>query len=175
MSEKLPINNSKILENFVEVVREYVALVDNLESMSASKFLSRCSVLLPQIFSLGQDLPWGDTGENEEIDKPGRSHEEFLTLMTRIDELIGEKTRYNLVYQPTEDDEVVTSTLGDDLADIYFDLSEPLKLYDSNISANQQEAIWCWKFSLVSHIGFHIAHAIGPIYWLVLEQEDSDE
>lgn len=57
-------------------------------------------------------------------------------------------------------DEACTTTLTDDLSDILTDLSLGAGAYEAGLVC---EALFQWKFSLVSHYGHHIRNAINAM------------
>src|SRR5262249_15809828 len=154
---------------FVELVRQYIALIDGLERRTAREFLQECAVLLPHIYSLSHHLPDIEVSETD-------SAEEQLTSpkspMGKILELLGKYDRYSEVFDPVFETEAITSTLSDDLSDIYIDLKGPLILYESEIDANQKEAIWQWKFNMQIHWGHHLVDALRPIHTLIYDHLD---
>ena len=113
---------------FVELVREYLALIDGLPGLTARDFLLRCAILLPQIYSLSQQLPEVDLPDDDPLEGKENTIE---PPMGKIMSALGKYDVYSEVFDPVYDKEAITSTISDDLSDIYTDLKRPLFKYDS--------------------------------------------
>ena len=157
---------NKILEQFISLTREYISIIENVSSeINPHDFLSKCRMLLLQIYALGIQLP--DTEpENTEISKTGYS----LPVLS-IGKLLGKYDMYNKVSDPIFDENIVTASISDDLVDIYRDLKDPLSDYDNNQRGN---AIWSWKFNIQGHCGEHIVDSLRTIHRLVNNHMSTD-
>jgi hypothetical protein len=140
-------------------VREYISLIDSASIQSHPHlFLSKCRLLLLQIYTLGIQLPDVEPQDNEvsKIDYP--------SPMSSIGILLGKYDMYNEVFDPIKDGEIVAASLSDDLAGIYRDLKDPLLDYDSD---KREDAIWSWKFNIQGHCGDHLVDSLRAIHRLV--------
>lgn len=160
-----------MVEQFVKVVRKYLALVDGLPTPTTRDFLYQCALLLPQIYHLGQQLP---DVELPEKDPPEEETEGVQQPMGRIMKVVGKYDLYAEVFDPVFDTEAIKATLSDDLSDIYIDLKRPLIKYESGDEAHQRLAIWEWKFNLQGHCGDHLVDALRPIHRLVYDHLDPE-
>ncbi len=164
-----------MIEPFVALVRKYLALVDGLPGPTARDFLLECAILLPQIYSLGQQLPDVELPDKDPVEKKtGR----LDCRMGEIMKLLGKYGPYSEVFDPVCDTEAITTTLYNDLSEIYGDLKGSLIKYESGKEPNQRVAIWEWKFNLQEHCGAHLVDALRPIHRLIydyMDPEDQDE
>ncbi len=173
-------------EKFIEVIKEYIDLIDNYENKKVASFLFQCSVLLPQMQYLGQLLPFPD-GWDEEDDEDDddyheeteeekkvyderlqRHHERWSKLHQNLTKYLGKHNSYNVVFNPYTEKESMYQTLADDFADIYLEVYEPLEYYDKD----RNKSLWNWKFGAYSHCGNHIVSALRPIHQFI---EDNHE
>ena len=162
-----------MIDYFVDLTRKDLALIDGLPGMEAKEFLHNCAILLPQIYSLAQQLPEGELPE----DSPSEINFEELqstrdgieSPMGRIMDVLKGHDLYYEVFDPVNDRDALSSTLSDDLSDIYTDLRRPLIKYDSSDEANQRSAIWDWKFTFQIHWGRRLVDAMRPIHKLMCE------
>jgi hypothetical protein len=153
------------IENFLSLVREYVLLVDNADSISAYQLLSKCAMLLPKIYSLGLGLP--DTEpKNDEIVTYERN-----SPIGVLGSKFGKYDIYWEVLDPVFKEEVGAGTLSEDLAEIYMELKGPLIAYEKG---QEFDAIWQWKFNIKSHCGDHLVDALRTIHRLVNDHMDPD-
>lgn len=149
------------VERFVELVRHFLASTEQFEEQSEYTYLKYCAMTLPLIYAYGLQLPDVNilTTEEQSINLP----------TTRINIKLPLKNRrfYHLIYDPIADTESVMGDIADDLADIYWDLYQPLIKYDSLLPETQVSAIWEWKFNIAGHCGDHIVNVLRPLHALI--------
>jgi len=135
-----------MIDDFVQLIRRYLALTDGLPAPNAKDFLSHCAIVLPQIYSLAHQLPGVELPEDEpvEIDlekiKPELGGIE--SPMGRIMKVLGECDPYYEVFDPVKEKDAISPRLSDELSDVYLDLKRPLLKYDSGDETNRRLAIW---------------------------------
>lgn len=146
------------LEAFVNLVRDYKGVIDDVERLTAHAFLKRCAILLPRLYSMGIELP--DVAPNTQ----SADEQTIPSPLARLGALLGRYDSYLEVFDPYEEGEPVRGLISDDLADIYLDLVEPLTAFDSG---RVHDAIWSWRFSLRGHGGDHIVDAMRAVHRLI--------
>lgn len=156
-----------VCESFIITIKEYVDLVEKSPQFSVQDFLIKCAKLLPQIYSLGQELP--------EVELPDEESdeiviEEVVSPRERLGKLLGKYDYYTEVFDPVFDQDTVKASLSDDLADIYLDLKRPLIKYEIRNDDFKNIAIWEWKFNIQGHCGDHLVDALRPIHRLAFKQ-----
>jgi hypothetical protein len=142
------------MEHFVELVRQYVELIDSRRHISADVLLRQAGKLLPQIYASGLDLP--DCAPTSREAPP---HVE--SPMTELAAIPGTRDVYAEVFHPIKDVEAIRTTLSVDLADIFIDLKGPLVDFDAG---RVDDAIWSWRFTLAGHCGDHIVDSMRAIH-----------
>ena len=147
--------------DFISSVRKYCELIENHNYFSAEILLKECSVLLPMIYALSQDLQC-----NEDLLDTDIKDEKVDSPYTGLAVLFAEHLDYNLVFNPLEDNNVVRGNLADDLSDIYLDLKRPLLTFSRGGEKNQENPYWQWKFNISSHSGNHILNSLKTIHWI---------
>jgi hypothetical protein len=160
-----------MVERFVELVREYLALVDGLSGLSARDFLLRCAILLPQLYSLSHQLPDIVLPEGDPLEGKEDARN---PPMANIMNLLGKYDLYSEVFDPVSEEGAIKATLSDDLSDIYMDLKRGLSRYDDKEQPNQPIAVWEWKFNMKIHWGHHLVGALRPIHSLVYDHLDPE-
>ena len=156
----------KNLEQFISLVREYISTLEGISNKTVPhSFLSKCRLLLLQIYTLGVQLP---DVEPEEIEF---SKNDYPSPISSIEILLGKYDMYNEVFDPIYDNEIVGASLSDDLADIYQDLKDPLIDFDNN---KKNDAIWSWKFNIQGHCGDHLVDSLRAIHRLVNDHMPED-
>ena len=162
--------HSKVVDDFVHLVRQYLTLIDVLPGPNAKDFLSNCAIVLPQIYSLAHQLPDVELPD----DDPLEGSIGIESPIGRIIRALGKYDLYYEVFDPVTEKDAIPHSLSNDLADIYLDLMRPLLKHDSGDEANQRLAIWEWKFHLQIHWGHHLVDALRPIHRLIYEHLGSD-
>jgi hypothetical protein len=123
-------------EGLVRVVRLYAAALD-----------------LPWLWSTGHEGP--EPSERLPQSEWKRAYDGTRRLPVDL---------YIDVYNPTSEpsEEPVTGSVSDDLADIYRDVADGLRIYERG---DHTEAAWQWSFGLHSHWGAHATSAIRVLHW----------
>lgn len=149
----------KKTERFVSLVREYVTLIEGTDAIRPHELLSKCSVLLTELYLLGSQLPEVDP-QNEEVS----SKQSPRVYLVRLIKFLGKYDVYHMVFDPIFDKEAAWASLANDLDEIYLDLKKSLQEYDQG---SQTEALWQWRFDMRYHAGMHIVAALQPIHFLI--------
>jgi hypothetical protein len=153
------------LESFLNLVREYVALIEDRENLTPYEILRRCDSLLPEIYIEALRLP------KVEPDTTGVDQVDVKSPYRELKAIFGVYDIYNCFFDPSFDRKPCVGSLADDLADIYRDLKTELLAYKEG---RQNDAIWGWCFGLQSHYGRHITSAMSAIHPLVHDHMDRD-
>ena len=160
-----------MIDQFLELVRRYLALADEVQQSRARAFLCECAILLPQIYAIGQQLPDVELPDSDQSD----GVENFQSPITTIHQKLGKYDLYWEVFDPVFDTKPVVGLLSDDLTDIYRELKEPLAKYETDVEGQQRTAIWEWKFNIAGHCGDHLVDVLRPIHRLVYNHMPADE
>jgi Domain of unknown function (DUF5063) len=77
---------------------------------------------------------------------------------------------YSEISNPLEvpPEEAGVGDLADDIADIYRDIAEGLRLYEAG---HPREALWQWIFNLTYHWGAHATSAMRALHWYLSDNE----
>lgn len=126
--------------------------------------------LIAQLYATGLELP----GFPEEVDL---GFEESLVPEAERLQVLKHSARlplqyYSEIFNPLPvppDEEPVTGNLADDIADIFRDIVEGIRLFDRG---QESEAVWKWAFGIHSHWGEHATSAMRALYWYVSNSED---
>ncbi len=168
-------------EKFIEVIKEYIDLIDNCEDRKVPEFFFQCSILLPQILYLGQLLPfpdWWDDEDDEDYEDEGKEvgdtsrkqkMKKWNELEIKLEKFLGDKYQYRFILEPfNKDDDISTFRIPYDLAEIYLDVNEPLEHY----SDDRNKSLFEWKLGVHAHTGWHINGVLAPIYWYLMENDE---
>jgi hypothetical protein len=150
---------------FVDASREYCALIDEIPSLPIRAFLERVQFVLARIYALALELP---SVEPETADPhPDRmTHQDWLGYFSRLGEYLGPADQYWMVFDPVDagDHDAISTTLSDDLSDIYRELSAHA---DQGTLALTDDALWSLRFNFEIHWGHHVVDALTAIHALL--------
>ena len=143
---------------------DFCRLIETHRKMSRQTFLMRIIVVLPRLYASALDLP--------PIDSKGTYEERRLTskewqiLFKSLGRKLGRYSRYWEIFNPYVRDDVVASSLADDLADIYGDIKPGLQMYNQGPRGARNTAIWTWSVLLIYHWGHHATQALRALQQL---------
>jgi hypothetical protein len=156
----IPSANSPI-DNFVAVATEYCSLVERHRQYSVGDFLARIRVVLPVLYYRALQLPEIESAD----EKAGReiTHDEWQELFGSLQTYFGDHDLYWVVFDPikVEPNDPVASSLADDLADIWRDLTNGLT--DWNGASQSPEVVWKLHFDFHWHWSSHLVDALRTI------------
>jgi hypothetical protein len=159
----MQMTSSTELAGFVAVARTFVqrmgALNDRpIEAVFTDIELDLTS-LYREIVQVSLDFP-----DDDRPDDPVRAAE-IEQVRDQLRALLGPADLYRVVFDPyeSEADEPVVSSISQDLAEIYGDLSRGLRRWESG---DHLEAAYEWRFGFQYHWGRHLVHVLGALYAL---------
>jgi hypothetical protein len=145
---------------FIGDVREYVQLIESSDSVPVLTFLARAADILARIYSATWKIE--PAQPNEETTSARRP-----SPMKRLASQLGSSDLYFSVFNARVQDEPVTGSLADDLADIYLELAGALDDFDAG---RHDDAVWGWRFVLRGHAGDHLVRALPALHALLREE-----
>ena len=158
---------------FAEVAERYCGLLDRHQASGGPELVRALYVLLPELLFRASALPRGDASEESELSDP-LGDDGWRAIFESLTDTLGELDLYWEVFDPTAlgDDDPMTATLSDDLADIYRDLRRGLGLPGSPLPSR---AVWDWRFDFESHWGHHAIDALRTMHALMYSHGLGDD
>jgi hypothetical protein len=144
------------IDRFAGAARRYCAWAEG-ELGDPNDEMRRVRLLLAELHLAAAELP--DLGIGKNIDAVSLSHDEWSRFYEKFGRL--PVTSYFDVFNPLQEEEPVTNSLADDLADIYRDLKAGLSLFEAN---HPIDAAWAWRFGFQTHWGQHLVGAQRAIH-----------
>ena len=122
--------------------------------------------LIAQLYAAGQELPGLPDLADRDPEENLVSDEEWRRVGERAARLPFQY--YSEVFNPlaVPPEEPVTGDLAEDVADIYRDVVEGIRLFDRGLEG---EALWEWVFGLRQHWGEHATSAMRALYWCIAD------
>ena len=156
---------NKATEKFAAAVEEYCGWAESepkTESDEVKIAIRLLAKLYFKVLALPEHGPGNDIGVNRISD------EEWKKMLKRFGALPF--NYYSVFFSPAKvaEDEPVTGDLADDLADIYRDIKEGLKLYEKG---HVTEALWEWHQSFYSHWGRHATSALHALHAYAADED----
>lgn len=144
------------IERFAEVARRYCMWAEGQLGNPYDE-IRRVRLLLAELHLAAVELPHPGIGKN--TDAVSITHEEWSRFYEKFGAL--PVTNYSDTFDPLKEEEPVTNSLADDLADIYRDLQAGLSLFEAD---HPIDAAWEWRFGFQTHWGQHLVGAQRPIH-----------
>jgi Domain of unknown function (DUF5063) len=154
-------NEKVAIENFPKIAQEFCLFIDQCETNERGALVQGLVVHLARLCEIAICLPSvspvsSDIEFNQE-DISSHSKEQW-NLSERLRMAFGNLDGYWEVFDPTQKEEPVNGSLARDIAEIYLDLKDAIKLMGTG--ANLNDVHWQWRFDFRQHWGRHAVSAL---------------
>ena len=171
-----PIVYSKNTIEFVTVANEYCKLIESAGSEGARQMLNKAQKILPLLYLKVSILPEFESYEELTLEKYV-SEVDYNFLQQRIMNLLGEHDDYQEVFEDgmQYSDSPLTSSVSDNLVDIYQDLKDFIMSYQIGDDLIMQEALWECVENYKNYWGQKLVNCLRAIHSLVYGAIDFDQ
>ena len=168
MELKLSKADEEAVRNFQLQAQLFCDFVDSCGHLNQSMLIHEFCVEVARICEAGARLPSNKLATTDGNDFTPETVDEHakqcVALALSLGKQFGKLDTYWDVFDPTEKEEPIRCSISADLADIYMDLREALKLGAS--VANSVDVYWQWHFDFHSHWSRHAASALKALLLL---------
>ena len=162
------ISETKPVTEFINIATEFCLLLEEREKKDGVRLLQEAFIILPQLCLGAMLLP--EIKRFSDYDVPILPYEKRKELFDSLQSKFKGSDVYRFVYDPFDaDDESITSSVSDDLADIYIDIKPGLNEWDTVSSTDRLMIIWEWWFLFGAHWGHHANRVLPVLYSLLYE------
>lgn len=155
------------LSEFVKQAEAYCELIQCCPNIDKAEFVRRCTRALASLYSAALCLPVDTIDEWPLLpSKYNVTQNLYRSVETVISSVLAEENTYWEVYNPYEPSEVLTTTLSDDLSDIYGELLPGLALFKKNRTRTTRMAVTDWTSGFKNHWGDHLVDALRSLHRL---------
>ncbi len=161
MTDKMTQSEQDAIAEFPAVAEDFCRCIDNCGIYERKRLVQDVSVLLARLCEVGARLPWvsPSTGGTDSIDESVDTHaSEQYRLSTKLREQLGNLDEYWDVFDPTQKEEPILCSLSQDIAEIYMDLQDALKLQTTG--ASLEDMYFDWRLDFRSHWSRHATSAL---------------
>jgi hypothetical protein len=159
---------------FVTVALEFCALMETTEKHTLFSFTDKAVKILPLLYLKATLLP--ETGESEDDTEP----EQFITEHTyeairyRVAELLGEYDPFLETFHPDMpySDTPVTTTISENLADIYQDLGNFAALFRQENEQVMEQALVTCEENFRLYWGQKLLNALKALHAVRFSDDD---
>jgi Domain of unknown function (DUF5063) len=145
---------------FEGLARDFCAFVASTANLGPDALLRELEVRTARLYAAAVDLPDVRLPEQEtNVDR-----EDVTLLRKRLAKTFEKADYFRVVFDPWSDEDPVSSSLSDCVADICGDLREGLLILEAG--GKREEAIWHWRLLFNSHWGRHAVEALAAMYAL---------
>ena len=169
-------DNWAVASRFGLVAERFCSLKDSAATPDRTKFLVQVYRMLPDLIGEAIRLLAEEYDDDADDDpetpmyqfRPEAriKHEEWDQLYRALKEKLGDWNLYWQVFDPTKDNEAIHGTLADDLAGIYCDLKDGIRLVEQR-QAPAEDIIDGWRNGFDTHWGRHAINALKTIHVLL--------
>jgi len=163
------IEGKRAIEEFARLADEYCTFIENRAALDPEAFIHRAASILPQLYAAAPRLPIAEFEEDKLSYDQVNTHN-ALEITDSINEKLGSAAVYWEIFDPYEEKEPVTNTLGNDLASIYTDLKNNLVLYRQGTRLAVLSAVWDWRYQFAIHWGQHLTGALRAIHEILSDR-----
>jgi hypothetical protein len=149
-----------ILE-FPTVAEEFCRFIDESPAHGRKQLVQNLSVLLARICEVAARLPFvkpSTGGTDFTPETISASSNETSRVSESLRKQLGSIDEYWDVFDPTQKEEAILCSLSQDIAEIYVDLQDALKLRTSG--ASLEDMYFDWRFEFRSHWSRHATSAL---------------
>ena len=161
MSGRMTADERNAIERFPRIAEEFCHLIDACDKRNRKQLVQDLAVHLAKLCEVAVRLPWVEPA-TEDIDNTPEAvaaHTgEWVKLSNNLRQIFGPLDKYWEVFDPMEKEEPVSCSLAIDIAEIYLDLKDALKLPESGVALN--DIHWDWRFDFHGHWSRHASSAL---------------
>ena len=158
------------IQTFWEDAKAYCSLIDSLANGKPDHFYGRLIACMSRLAKSAEQLPHDHCSREVECSGHRMTHEEWGELLARINHAIGaEVSRLIEADKDYPDSATRVFMLGDELADIYRDLSDGIRFYERGHEDGIKEAVWQWRSFYEHHWGLHLLDALHTVHRIKYE------
>jgi hypothetical protein len=158
---------TQAIDAFTQHARRFCALVDATPPLTGFLFLSALAPCLADLYGAACRLPVVSPA-TPTLDDVGTRTTEWKVIVSALHARLPFDTYWEIFNPLTvEGEEPMACSLADDLAGIYLDLQEGLRLLQRQ--AAPADVVWTWQFGFMSHWGRHLVEALGAIHHFLVE------
>jgi len=152
------------VRQFCDDARAYCRFIDSFSSGKPSDCYTSLLRLLSTLAKSGEALPW-DMPERDDDREERMTHSDWQKVSRMIAEVV-EADCDDLCEEHADDEGAIDRVfmLWDDLADLYLDLIEGIRLSDVGSNDAIAEAVWQWRFGYEQHWGEHLLRALRTVH-----------
>lgn len=158
---------SKNTVEFVTIAKEYCAFTEKANELNAEDFINKSLKLLSLLYLKAALLP-----ETEQINEEG--NEKFVTefdwqyIRHGIENLLGDDDFYLDFFdsEMNETPEPVSSSISENLADIYQDLKDFMEIYQLNKDELSNDAVYECSHNFWESWGFKLINSLKILHLL---------
>ena len=164
------------ITDFVTVVSEYCIFVENTGRFSKKDFLNKVRKILPMLYLKGALLPKFESLFNDENEK-FVTEEDWDAIHTIVKRKLGFHDEYRDVFDPLTHEQLEQSTasISDNLADIYQDLKNFIRLYNVGTEDIMNDALWECQMNFEEFWGQRLLSALKAIHLVYFSGEDLED
>lgn len=161
MAQEMTQSEQDAIAEFPNVAERFCRFIDNCGVYERRRVVHDVSVLIARLCEVAAQLPSvipSTEGTDFTAESVDAHANEAYRLSKRLRDQLGDLDEYWDIFDPTQKEEPIRCSLSQDIADIYLDLREALKIQTSGASLD--DIHFDWRFAFRSHWARHATSAL---------------
>ncbi|HMD39386.1 MAG TPA: DUF5063 domain-containing protein [Candidatus Acidoferrum sp.] len=161
MPHGLSNDEQESLKRFPALAKEFCEFIEICEDLERPRLIQELSVRLAGLCETAARLPLLNPSTTEDdltAELISEHVDQWQRMSAGLREQLGDMDAYWDVFDPTQREETVQSSLSIDIADIYLDLKDALRLQTSG--ATIDDIYFDWRLDFRQHWSRHAASAL---------------
>jgi hypothetical protein len=154
-------DKAEVMQRFRAAAAKFIEVVDSAPHFETEVFLANVSHSMAELYSVALALPTVEPETNGTDVAPFQS-DKWDKLRRSLEKKIGILGTYWTIFDFTEKQEPVQTSLAGDISEIYFDLKQSLQLEET--SDPTSGVLFDWRLAFRSHWGRHLLAALTAIH-----------
>jgi hypothetical protein len=159
-------DHNELMDKFRAAAKKFIEDVDAAPQTETNTFLANVGRSMAELYSVALSLPAVEP-ETTGADEAPFQTDKFHELRRSLQRKIGSLDTYWQIFDSTQKDEPVQESLSGDIAEIYFDLKQCLKLDETG--APKSDVLFDWREGFKHDWGRHLLGALAAIHYHYVE------
>lgn len=169
---KEQIYSSTILE-FVTIAVEFCAFLEKEQSLDRNEWISKMLIILPLMYVKASMLPEYEFDDEISLENFVKE-EDYARVLNTVANILDEEDVYLDVFmeEMKYSDTPISSTVSEDVADIYQDVRNFVSVYQYGIEESMIESIAVCSRNFKSFWGQRLVNTLRPLHTIMYSQND---
>lgn len=168
-----PVASQGIID-MLTVANEFCLFTEKADQYQSDDIIRYYSKICPLLYLKGTMLPVLEN-EDDYFGERFVNEEQWEAVYNSLRSVLDTQDEFFTSVSDLSDDQLLTASIAEHLADIYQDLKDFVLLYTKNMAAAQRSAIIDCRSLFISHWGIRIAALLPALHKLAFKPADDTD